>query len=127
MPNGYPRLFDTEQAVDDKTGYGTSDLAGDYGNVLIIQQTGGNEQWKANELGGIISFEFSTPVDEVVEIGLLNVEEDVWVQVTDSEESVRSFKISADTKTPTKNIVLNVMIKLWSVPNAIQRFALIAV
>jgi len=42
---------------------------GDYGNVLIVQQTGGSSQWKANDAGGVISFQFGTPVDEVVELG----------------------------------------------------------
>jgi hypothetical protein len=34
----------------DVNGYGTAGLASDQGNVLIVQQTNGNKQWRANEL-----------------------------------------------------------------------------
>ena len=93
MPNGNLRLFDTSQPIDNE-GYGTEDLGGDYGSVLIVQQTGGNDQWKANEAGGIITFEFASPMDEVIELGLLNVVEDVWVQATDIDHATRTLGVS---------------------------------
>ena len=67
MPNGYPRVFDTSAPVNGE-GYGTPGLTGDAGNVLVVQQTGGNTQWKANEAGGVLVFEFVTPVEELVQI-----------------------------------------------------------
>ena len=63
----YPRVFDTSAPVNGE-GYGTPGLTGDAGNVLVVQQTGGNTQWKANEAGGVLVFEFVTPVEELVQI-----------------------------------------------------------
>ena len=108
MPNGYPRLFNTSQPIDG-TGYGTANLAGDFGNVLIVQQTGANPTPKANELGGIITFEFATPVDEFVEIGLANIVNDVWIQVTDSDGAVRTFVVHALGPKTYKNVVIDVV------------------
>jgi len=107
MPNGYPRLFDASQPVDGN-GYGTPGLAGDYGNVLIVQQTGGSSQWKANEAGGVISFEFASPVEEFLEIGLLNVVEEVWVQVTDANDATRTFVVSPGEIGSYKNVAMDV-------------------
>ena len=103
MPNGYPRLFDTSRPVDGNE-YGTPGLAGDYGNVLIVQQTGGSAQWKANENGGVISFDFVTPVDEVVELGLLNVVEEVWVKLTDADDATHMFVVESGDVGSYKNI-----------------------
>ena len=86
IPGGNARLFNTSEPVD-VAGFGTPGLAADLGNVLIVQQTGGNAQPKANELGGVITFDFIVPVNEVVEIGVLNVVEEVIIQVSDDVEN----------------------------------------
>jgi hypothetical protein len=102
-PNGYARLFDTANPVD------TPDLAGDYGNVLIIQQSGvAADQMKANTAGGIITFEFATPMDEVLELGLLNVVKEVKIVVTDVDEATRTFVVSAAGARSHKNIAMDV-------------------
>ena len=111
-PNGFPRLFNTAHSLDN-TGYGTPGLAGDLGIVLIVQQSGGRIQWKANELGGIISFEFETPVSQVIELGLMNVVEEVWVQVTDADNAARTFVVWLDGPNSTKYILLDVAIVSW--------------
>ena len=80
MPNGSPRLFDTSMATN-SSGYGTQGLSGNYGNVLIVQQTEDTSQWKANGEGGVLVFDFAVAVDEVVEIGLLNVVSEIRVEV----------------------------------------------
>ena len=107
MPNGQLRLFDTSTPVSDN-GYGTTGLAGDYGNVLIVQQTGGNDQWKANEAGGIMVIDFASPVSEVAEIGLLNVVDDVWVQVTDVDGSIRTIVVGASGSGSSKIAVIDI-------------------
>lgn len=107
MPNGYVRLFDTAKPVD-STGFGTPDLAGNFGNVLVVQQTGGMKQWKANEAGGIITFEFASPMEEVLEIGLLNVVKEVRIHVTDVDNATRTFVVSPGGPRSQKNVVLDV-------------------
>jgi len=108
MPNGYPRLFNTSVPVDSKD-YGTPGLKGDYGNVLIVQQTGGNAQWKANEAGGTIVFKFMTPVEEFLEIGVLNVVEDVWIQAIDSSGDTKAFVLEPSPTLPNlREVVMDV-------------------
>lgn len=99
MPNGYPRLFDTSAPVNGD-GYGTLGLSGDIGNVLVVQQTGGNAQWKANEAGGTLVFDFLSPVEEVLEVGLMNVVGEAWIQATDADGATRTFVVEPSASEP---------------------------
>ena len=68
-------------------------LSGDLGNVLVVQQTGGNAQWKANEAGGTLVFDFLSPVEEVLKVGLMNVVGEAWIQATDADGATRTFVV----------------------------------
>ena len=93
IPNGKPRLFDTSRPTDDED-FGTPLLSGDFGNVLIVQQDGGNHtQWKANEEGGVIQFHFVSPIQEVSGVGLLNVVEATWVRATHADRSSTTIAV----------------------------------
>ncbi len=108
IPDGHPRLFNTSEPVDPE-GYGTNDLGGDFGNVLVVQHTGpGNMHWKANEDGGIIKFELASEIDMAAEIGLLNVVADVWVQTALSNGQTVTIVVDAMGPKSYKEVKLDV-------------------
>ncbi|GAX28957.1 hypothetical protein FisN_20Lu283 [Fistulifera solaris] len=96
MENGWPRLFDTLQPGN--PGVGTPGLAGDFGNVLIVQHQNpkGPKNWQANENGGVIVFDFAlAPRGEIEDIGLHNVVKDVKIRVTDAKGLTTDFIVPA--------------------------------
>lgn len=105
IPEGHLRLFDTSTAIN-SDGYGTSDLKGTYGNVLIIQEAD-RAQWKANEAGGVVDITFAAPASELNEIGLLNVVKDVSVRVTSNDGSVSNFLVTAAGAGSYKVVVID--------------------
>ena len=81
---------------------------GAYGKVLVVQSTENTDQWKANDDGGVIIFEFASPVDQVLELGLLNVVADVMVQVTDNTQTISSFLVEKDHIGSYKTLILDI-------------------
>lgn len=105
LPDGQLRLFDTSSPTN-AAGFGTPELSGPYGNVLIVQQSGGSDQWKANDEGGEMLISFSSPKD-VMELGVLNTGTDVVVRATDAAGSIRSFLLSGSGVAKKHDLVMD--------------------
>jgi hypothetical protein len=81
-PGNYARIFDT--ANPGSRAKGTPNLASPdgippIGNVLIVQSKNQNQPQASDT--GVITFVFANPIDEVFEIGLLNVENYVYIYI----------------------------------------------
>ncbi len=104
-PNGYARLFNTADPGRRLTG--TPGLASSsIGNVLIVQAQ--NKLTPKASDTGVLTFTFVNPIDEVLEMGLLNVQYDVTIQITDSSGDVVDIVVSPDGSNGVRNVRLEV-------------------
>jgi hypothetical protein len=103
---GLVRVFDTSRPTNG-TGYGNPELAGPFGNVLVIQESGLSDQWKASQQGGTMIFDLSFPMD-VFELSVLNAGTNINVLATSTSGSSHSFSIPGATSTEKKDLVMDV-------------------
>jgi len=115
-----PRVFDTRSPGTALNG--TPGLAGDFGNVLIVQQQD-SDYWQANTNGGLIIFNFTVDEDSstnatavnatvqpgnyVIDVGLHNVVRDVWVNVTTFDGNFTLFHVKALSERSSQNVTID--------------------
>jgi len=125
-----PRIFDTRNPGTVLNG--TPGLAGDFGNVLIVQQQESNYS-QANTNGGVIVFNFTVDDDSstnatdgnatdgnatdgnatgqpglyVIDLGLHNIVRDVWVNVTTSDGNFTLFHVKSLNERSSQNVTID--------------------